>query len=86
MLIEEIYDLCGLVLKYNKRELKLFFKADVTVSYFYNGILKGNIKLISIQRLHRFMDKYRGLQIRGYNRPVMYFKKFNIKTCEEIQE
>ena len=86
MLIEEIYDLCGLVLKHNKRELKLSFKADVTVSYFYNGILKGNIKLISIQRLHRFMDKYRGLQIRGYNRPVMCFKKFNIKTCEEIQE
>ena len=78
MLIEEIYDLCGLVLKHNKRELKLSFKADVTVSYFYNGILKGNIKLISIQRLHRFMDKY--------NRPVMCFKKFNIKTCEEIQE
>ena len=86
MLIEEMYDLYGLVLKHKKRELKLFFKNDVTVSYFYNGILKGNIKLISIQRLHRFMDKYRGLQIRGYNRPVICLKKFNIKTCEEIQE
>ena len=32
------------------------------------------------------MDKYRSLQIRGYNRPVICFKKFNIKTCEEIQE
>ena len=86
MLIEEIYDLCGLVLKYNKRELKLSFKTDVTVSYFYNGILKGNIKLISIQRLFRFMDKYRGFHARGYNRPSMCFKKFNTKTCEEIQE
>lgn len=56
---------------------------DVAVSYFYNGILKGNIKLISIQRLHRFMDKYRGLQIRGYNIPVMCFKTFNTKTCKE---
>ena len=46
MLIEEMYDLYGLVLKHKKRELKLFFKNDITVSYFYNGKLKGNIKLI----------------------------------------
>ena len=44
MLIEEIYDLYGLVLKHNKRELKLSFKGD---------ILKGNIKPISVERSNR---------------------------------
>ena len=86
MLIEEIYDLYGLVLKHNKRELKLSFKGDIVVKYFYDGIFKGNIKPISVERLYRFMDKYRGFKTRGYNRPSMCFKTFNTKTCEEIQE
>ena len=86
MLIEEIYDLYGLVLKHNKRELKLSFKGDIVVKYFYGGILKGNIKPISVERLYRFMDKYRGFKTIEYNRPSMCFKTFNIKTCKEIQE
>ena len=41
MLIEEIYDLHGLVLKHNKRELKLSFKGDIVVKYFYDDCLKN---------------------------------------------
>lgn len=85
MILEESYNLSGLSLKQNKRELKfLFMFKNIYVSYSYNNVQVGEYKNITLERLCRFENKYRGFKTKGYNRPVMCFKTFDIKTGKEL--
>lgn len=85
MILQESYNLSGLCLKYNKRELNLLFMyKEIYVSYSYNNKQVGETKSITLKRLWKFMNKYRGFKTKRYNRPCMDFKTFDTKTNKRI--